>query len=235
MVDGSGLGHFRLFLGAAGAARLGCSGLYIRRAGGLHNAGRPRPPPGRAETSTQRRRPLAGAHAQRGLLADRDPSPNAHVSTPPPPAQRPEVGLAEAAGPRTAHRTPVTFFLAAAKLRLEGPTLPPTPGSQPLPVAYPSDACSPHPRGVVPGAGAVTKAAVSTEDLKLVARAHWRPVPTSKAVLPPRPPRPAPSPPLIGAEAAAPPPSPAPRRRRECLFAAAAAAAGARSQRRERD
>lgn len=49
------------------------------------------------------------------------------------------------------------------------------PWSQPLPVAYPSDSGSPDSRRRVPSARAVTKAAVSTEDLKSAARAHWRP------------------------------------------------------------
>lgn len=125
---------------------------------------------------------------------------------------------------------------------LERPAKPAPPLSSPSPVAYPSDAVPrpslpPSPRALSSDgrerqhAGALTQAAVSSEDLKSAARAHWRPGPGTggRVSCPPAAPapRPAPSPPLIGAEAAAaPPPSPAPRRRRACLFAAVAAAAG---------
>lgn len=108
------------------------------------------------------------------------------------------------------------------------PLLPPAPPSR---VA--SDALTPPAAEGPQRAGAVTTAAVSSEDLKSAARAHWRRGPATEAALPPAAPVPAPSPAPHWSGGGGGPLLPPRCRRRECLFTAAAA--GTRSQRRERD
>lgn len=113
----------------------------------------------------------------------RYPTASAHVSTPQPCAA--EGGSA----------------VGAAQFGLERPTKPPPsppPSSPSLSRILPSR-CPPRPppgprRGEPQYAGAVTKAAVSSEDLKSAARAHWRSGP-GKGGRASSPPAPAPLPP----------------------------------------